>query len=62
MLPIGGVLMAIFVGHVMKQSDVMDSMDLKGKSYTAWMWVLRWVSPVAVSIVFIFGMYNIFAG
>ncbi len=53
MLPLGGLAIALFVGWVMRERDVAEELALKGGLYRLWRWVLRYVTPVAVGIVFL---------
>ena len=60
MLPLGGILMAIFVGHMFGKSAVLESMDIEGWLFDAWRFVLRWITPDLIKIIFILGIFNIF--
>lgn len=60
MLPVGGILMAIFVAHLMKKQVVEENLDLKGTLFKVWYLVLKWVSPVLVGLVFLIGLYDTF--
>ena len=54
MLPLGGILIAIFVGWVMKKEDILDETGLKeGPLYNLWMFVLRFIAPILVALVFL---------
>jgi len=53
MLPLGGLAIALFVGWVMRERDVAEELALEGGLYRLWRWVLRYVTPVAVGIVFL---------
>lgn len=54
MMPIGGLLVALFVGHVMGKKTVKEEF-LSGTSMryfvTPWLFLLRFVAPVAIFIV-----------
>ncbi len=55
MLPLGGLLMAIFVGHLMKRQRIVDEVEIKtGLLFDSWYWVLRWVAPALIVLVFVF--------
>ena len=61
MLPLGGLLMAIFVGHVMVRKTVHEEMAAEsGELVATWRFVLRWISPPAVAVIFVVGIYNVF--
>jgi NSS family neurotransmitter:Na+ symporter len=53
MLPIGGLLLALFAGWVMHEHDSHDELSDDGTAvYRLWRFLIRYVSPVAVAIVF----------
>jgi NSS family neurotransmitter:Na+ symporter len=53
MLPLGGLMIAIFVGWFMNQSTIMEELEIKSpKIYQSWLWTLRVVSPLGVIAVF----------
>lgn len=56
MLPLGGILIAVFVSWLMKQDTVRQQVDISDGLYTVWLWLLRLVAPIAVSIVLIAGL------
>jgi NSS family neurotransmitter:Na+ symporter len=52
-LPIGGLLIAIFVGWAMPKALVSENFENSNSLvYTGWMWCLRIVAPAGVLIVF----------
>ena len=54
MLPLGGMLIAIFVGWVMRRESVRAEINVRhGDLCTLWMTLLKYVSPVAVFIIFL---------
>jgi len=54
MLPLGGMLTAIFVGWVMHRESVRAEINVRhGDLCTLWMTLLKYVSPVAVFIIFL---------
>jgi NSS family neurotransmitter:Na+ symporter len=54
MLPLGGLLIAVFVGWLMSKSSVDDELALKHRSlFEFWYKVLiRYVAPLGVIVVF----------
>ncbi len=56
MLPIGGFLTCLFAAWVMKGSDRISEFGSKGPLYKGLMFVLRFVTPVAVFIVLLHGL------
>ncbi len=53
MLPLGGVLMAIFAGWLMKKQASHDELAIGETAYQVWRFLVRFVTPVAVSLVFL---------
>ncbi|MCF6257641.1 MAG: sodium-dependent transporter [Gammaproteobacteria bacterium] len=55
MLPLGGLFIALFAAWVMKSSSTADELALEEKSmaYTSWWFLVRFVTPVAVIIIFL---------
>lgn len=53
MMPLSGLLIAIFVGWVMKRAHVSEEMALKGRFFKLWVIVLRYISPLAIVIIFL---------
>ena len=55
LLPIGGVLIAIFVGWILTPSIARDELRARadGLLYRLWRFLLRYVAPVAVALVFL---------
>ncbi len=54
MLPLGGLLIAIFAGWIMHQHATKEELGIKSNSvYQLWRFLVRWVTPIAVIIVFL---------
>ena len=54
MLPLGGLLIALFAGWALKTSVVRNELsDLHPALFTAWQWLLRVVSPALVLMVLV---------
>jgi NSS family neurotransmitter:Na+ symporter len=53
MLPLGGLLIAIFAGWVMPRAAVMEEVGLAGLLFRAWYGLVRYVTPVGVGLVFL---------
>lgn len=54
MLPVGGLLMAIFAGYVMKPHHRQDELNLGSNFYQAWKITNNVVAPVAILMVFLY--------
>lgn len=48
MLPVGGLMMAIFAGWIMRPQHVQDELGLKAVAYAVWLFIIRYISPVAI--------------
>ncbi len=58
MLPLGGLLLALFAGWVMKQPASQDELELDGATiYKIWLVLVRYVAPIAVTIVLIHELF-----
>jgi NSS family neurotransmitter:Na+ symporter len=54
MLPLGGLFIAVFSVWVMTRDDSLQELDMgDGPAYRLWYAVVRYVTPVAVMIVFL---------
>jgi NSS family neurotransmitter:Na+ symporter len=58
MLPLSGLLVAILIGWKIKSKMVEDQL-LAGspKLLFTWKWVIRFISPLAVIVVLVMGIY-----
>lgn len=53
MLPLGGLVIAIFVGWVMKKKITEEELQTSTAVYAIWRFSIRWFTPIAVIIVFL---------
>jgi NSS family neurotransmitter:Na+ symporter len=53
MLPLGGLFLTIFAGWVMCQNSSADELGGAGTTYRVWLFLARYVAPVAVVLVFL---------
>ncbi len=60
LLPLGGLLIVLFVGWYMKQAEVKAEMSnygvLKLKLFAVFSFLIRFIAPVAIAIVFLHGI------
>lgn len=64
LLPIGGLLIMIFLGFIMKKSDLEDELQQGSKSIKntmVYLTVTKFVAPVAIAIVFLTGIQALFS-
>ena len=54
MLPLGGLLIAIYAGWIMKETHVRKELGMKNfKLYMVWRAVVRIFAPLAIAVVFL---------
>ena len=63
MLPLGGALIAIFVGHIMSKDVVRSELGAANETtYKVWRFLVCWVSPLLVATIFVAGLRDVFSG
>ena len=61
MLPVSGLLIAFFVGHIMDKKIIQSEMlDINPTLETFWRFSVRYIAPIAISAVFLMGVYDKF--
>lgn len=53
MLPLGGLLMAIFAGWKLSASTTRDELKLNDRHYVLWRFIIRYVVPVFMLVIFL---------
>ena len=54
MMPLGGLLLALFVGWKVKPAAIQEELNiLNPRFFRAWFWLLRWVVPVSIAAIFV---------
>jgi NSS family neurotransmitter:Na+ symporter len=56
MLPIGGFLTCLFAAYVMKDADRVAEFGSKGPLYKGLIFILKYITPVAVLLVILHGL------
>jgi NSS family neurotransmitter:Na+ symporter len=54
LLPLGGLLMAIFAGYFMKKDHVQDELNLNNQGFKLWRITNNYISPIAIIAVFLY--------
>ncbi|HEY9268086.1 MAG TPA: sodium-dependent transporter [Methylotenera sp.] len=54
LLPLGGLLMAIFAGYFMKKDHVQDELNLDTREFKLWRITNNYISPIAIIAVFLY--------
>jgi NSS family neurotransmitter:Na+ symporter len=58
MLPLSGLLVAILIGWKIKSQMVEDQLLSESpRLFFAWKWAIKFVSPLAVIVVLVMGIY-----
>ncbi|MCB1686947.1 MAG: sodium-dependent transporter, partial [Halioglobus sp.] len=58
LLPVGGLLIAIFVGWFVRREISQDELDTTVSDYTIWYFLIRFVVPPAVLVIFVMGVFG----
>ena len=57
LLPLGGLLIAVFAGWFMTRENSQDELEIaNGMGYRLWYFLIRFVVPPAVLIIFVMGV------
>lgn len=54
LLPLGGLLMAIFAGYFMKKNHVQEELNLHDRAFKVWRITNNYISPIAIVAVFLY--------
>jgi len=57
LLPLGGVLIALFAGWGIDQQITRDQLAVSPGMYQAWRFVTRFIAPAAVFLVFLLAFF-----
>ncbi|MDP2901768.1 MAG: sodium-dependent transporter [Methylovulum sp.] len=53
MLPVGGFAIAVFAGWMMKQQHSAQELDIPSQHYQIWLFLIKYMAPAAVFLVFL---------
>jgi len=57
MIPLCGLLIAVFVGWKIKPEAVQAELQIKNRFvFRAWFWLLRWVAPISIALILLTGL------
>jgi NSS family neurotransmitter:Na+ symporter len=52
MMPLSGLLLAVFVGWMIKPEAIEKELQIKNRAlFKAWFWLLRWVAPISIALI-----------
>jgi NSS family neurotransmitter:Na+ symporter len=59
LLPLGGLLIAVFAGWAMKKEATRDELNsLSSGQYSIWYFLIRYIVPPALLVIFIMGIID----
>ncbi len=58
MMPLGGMFIAIFVGWFVSRKNMMAELAMEEGTFKIWLFLVRFVCPVAIGAVFLSILYN----
>ena len=59
MLPIGGLLLAVFAGWVMSSDMIRSELGLEGSGwFKVWHYLIRFAVPLAIGAILITGLFD----
>ncbi|MBS3804483.1 MAG: sodium-dependent transporter [Oleiphilaceae bacterium] len=56
MMPLGGLAIALFAGWAMQRARLPEDIGLQGAVYDGFMFVLRYVTPAGIAVVFLYNL------
>jgi len=57
MIPLCGLLLAVFVGWRIKPDAMMAQLQIGNRTlFRAWFWLLRWVAPISIALILLAGL------
>ncbi len=54
LLPLGGLMMAIFAGYFMQKNHVQEELNLHDNAFKCWRFTNNYIAPVAIAAVFLY--------
>lgn len=57
LLPLGGLLVALFAGWVMSRQAMENQLSLSPSMFSLWFTTIRFITPVAVAVIFIYNLF-----
>ncbi|PUB15803.1 sodium-dependent transporter [Paenisporosarcina sp. OV554] len=61
-LPLGALLISIFAGYVVKKSELIEELNISPVTFKSWYFIVRYLAPVAIILVFINAVISAFRG
>ena len=61
-LPLGALLFSIFAGYIMKKSVTIEELDVSPTTYAIWRFIVRYLAPLAIIVIFANAIISAFKG
>ena len=61
-LPLGALLISIFAGYVLKKQETFEELNISSLSFNIWHFIVRYLAPIAIILVFLNAMFSAFKG
>ncbi|HSO59364.1 MAG TPA: sodium-dependent transporter [Paenisporosarcina sp.] len=61
-LPLGALLISIFAGYVLKKHETFEELNITSLSFNIWYFIVRYLAPIAIILVFLNALISAFQG
>jgi NSS family neurotransmitter:Na+ symporter len=61
-LPVGALLISIFAGYIVKKSELIEELNISPVTFNTWYFIVRYLAPIAIILVFINAIISAFIG
>ena len=61
-LPLGALLISIFAGYVLKKQETFEELNISSLSFNIWYFIVRYLAPIAIILVFLNAVFSAFLG
>ena len=61
-LPLGALMISIFAGYVLKKQETFDELNISSLSFNIWYFIVRYLAPIAIILVFLNAIFSAFQG
>lgn len=61
-LPLGALLISIFAGYVLKKQETFEELNISSLSFNTWHFIVRYLAPIAIIVVFLNAIISAFRG
>lgn len=61
-LPLGALLISIFAGYVLKKQETFEELNISSLSFNIWYFIVRYLAPIAIILVFLNAVFSAFQG